>query len=115
MVVLFADKKVNFMCVTWNRLILLHGPPGSGKRVCGGYSMYLAWLGINIDLRSRALAQKLSIRLSKRFSHCQLVEINSHSLFSKWFSESGKLVGRMFDEILQMLADDDTFVVVLIG
>jgi hypothetical protein len=43
------------------------------------------------------------------------VEINSHSLFSKWFSESGKLVGRMFDEILQMLADEDTFVVVLIG
>ncbi|KAL0631558.1 hypothetical protein Q9L58_009582 [Maublancomyces gigas] len=62
----------------------------------------------------RALAQKLSIRLSKRFSHCQLVEINSHSLFSKWFSESGKLVGRMFEEIMQMLADEDTFVVVLI-
>lgn len=68
-----------------------------------------------LTCRSRALAQKLSIRLSKRFSHCQLVEINSHSLFSKWFSESGKLVGRMFEEIMQMLADEDTFVIVLIG
>lgn len=43
------------------------------------------------------------------------MEINSHSLFSKWFSESGKLVGRMFEEIMQMLADEDIFVVVLIG
>lgn len=64
---------------------------------------------------SRALAQKLSIRLSKKFSDFQLVEINSHSLFSKWFSESGKLVGKMFDDILQTLENDDTFVVVLIG
>jgi hypothetical protein len=44
-----------------------------------------------------------------------LVEINSHSLFSKWFSESGKLVGRMFEEIMQILENEDAFVVVLIG
>ena len=64
---------------------------------------------------SRALAQKLSIRLSKRFSDFQLVEIYSHNLFSKWFSESGKLVGKMFDDISHTLENDDTFVVVLIG
>ena len=27
-----------------------------------------------------------------RWSHCQLIEVNAHSLFSKWFSESGKQV-----------------------
>jgi hypothetical protein len=66
-------------------------------------------------MNSRALAQKLSIRLSKRFSDFQLIEINSHSLFSKWFSESGKLVGKMFDGIMQVLENEEAFVVVLIG
>jgi len=28
-----------------------------------------------------------------------LVEVNAHSLFSKWFSESGKLVSRLFSKI----------------
>ena len=37
----------------------------------------------------KALAHKLSIRLSERYTYGQLVEINSHSLFSKWFSEVG--------------------------
>lgn len=27
-----------------------------------------------------------------RYPQCQLIEVNAHSLFSKWFSESGKLV-----------------------
>jgi len=34
-----------------------------------------------------------------RFRKGHLIEINSHSLFSKWFSESGKLVMRLFDGI----------------
>ena len=42
------------------------------------------------------------------------MEINSHSLFSKWFSESGKLVQKMFDEIKKKVSVSRTFVCVLI-
>ena len=46
------------------------GPPGTGKTsLC------------------KALPQKRSILLSDRYRYGQLIEINSHSLFSKWFSE----------------------------
>jgi len=51
----------------------------------------------------------------ERFTHSKLVEINSHSLFSRWFSESGKLVGRLFASITELVEDEGTFVVVLIG
>jgi hypothetical protein len=43
------------------------------------------------------------------------VEINSHSLFSKWFSESGKLVMKMFQKIDEFMDDEDSLVCLLIG
>ncbi len=44
-----------------------------------------------------------------------MVEINAHSLASKYFSESGKLVQKMFESIERMLRSmEDTFVIVLI-
>ncbi|KAI0030229.1 P-loop containing nucleoside triphosphate hydrolase protein [Vararia minispora EC-137] len=94
---LFSDADVNFNVVSWNRVVLLHGPPGTGKTsLC------------------RALAQKLSIRLSHRYPQARLLEINSHSLFSRWFSESGKLVQRLFSSVMELVEDEDTFIVVLI-
>ena len=62
----------------------------------------------------RGLAQKLSIQLNAKFTHCQLVEINSHSLFSKWFSESGKLVQKMFDRVRDLAADRNALICILI-
>lgn len=95
--ILFSDAGVDFNVVSWNRVVLLHGPPGTGKTsLC------------------RALAQKLSIRLSHKYNHARLLEINAHSLFSKWFSESGKLVQSLFGSVMEMIEEGDRFVVVLI-
>ncbi|XP_029897597.1 pachytene checkpoint protein 2 homolog isoform X3 [Aquila chrysaetos chrysaetos] len=94
---LFSDKNVDSNLISWNRVVLLHGPPGTGKTsLC------------------KALAQKLTIRLSYRYRYGQLIEINSHSLFSKWFSESGKLVTKMFQKIQELIDDRDALVFVLI-
>ncbi|EGF98129.1 uncharacterized protein MELLADRAFT_96142 [Melampsora larici-populina 98AG31] len=95
--IIFAERNVNQALIAWHRLILLHGPPGTGKTsLC------------------RSLSQKISIRLSYLYQKTELIEINSHSLFSKWFSESGKLVQSLFLKISEMLEDDDMFVIVLI-
>lgn len=94
---LFTDRRVNPNIIAWNRVVLFHGPPGTGKSsLC------------------KALSQKLSIRLSDRFPHAHLLEINAHSLFSKWFSESGKLVTKLFQYIQELVDDPDALVCVLI-
>lgn len=93
----FADHGVDSNIISWNRVVLLHGPPGTGKTsLC------------------KALAQKLSIRLGHRYAYGQLIEINSHSLFSKWFSESGKLVQQLFTRLQEMVEDRSALVCVLI-
>ncbi len=80
------------------RMVLLHGPPGTGKTsLCKG------------------LAQKLAILHNDRYSDPKFVEINAHSLFSKWFSESGKLVQKLFAQVTDLCDDDEALVVVLIG
>ncbi|KAJ5078626.1 intein-containing pachytene checkpoint protein precursor [Anaeramoeba ignava] len=62
----------------------------------------------------RALSQKLSIKFSNKYAFCQLIEINTHSLFSKWFSESGKLVMKLFKKIRELIEDQGSFVFLLI-
>ena len=97
-IVTFASRQISSTNLPWNRLVLLYGPSGTGKTsLC------------------RALAQKLSIRLGTQYPHSKLIEIDSHSLFSKYFSESGKLVGKMFELVESILdAEEDTFICVLI-
>ncbi|ODM15338.1 hypothetical protein SI65_09279 [Aspergillus cristatus] len=94
----FSTRKPNKWSINWNRLVLLWGPPGTGKTsLC------------------RGLAQKLAIRLGKHYPQSKLVEINAHSLGSKFFGESGKLVGRLFESIASSLEEEeDTFFCVFI-
>lgn len=41
------------------------------------------------------------------------MEINSHGLFSKWFSESGKLVVKMFQKIQELIDDPEALICIL--
>lgn len=67
---IFSQYNVNTNVISWNRVILLYGPPGTGKTsLCKG------------------LSQKLAIRLKKNYKMAEFIEINSHSLFSKYYSE----------------------------
>lgn len=93
----FSDARIDSDIISWNRMILIYGPPGTGKTtIC------------------KALAQKMYIRNSDKFSSGILLEVNSHSLFSKWFSESGKLVMKLFNHINEIAEDEECLVVVLI-
>lgn len=93
----FSESFIDFNIISWNKMILLYGPPGTGKTsICKG------------------LAQKVYIRNNKHYSNGLLFEINCHSLFSKWFSESGKLVMKLFTHIGEIAEDPKCLIVLLI-
>ncbi|AMD20819.1 HDR077Cp [Eremothecium sinecaudum] len=90
-----------------NRLILIHGPPGTGKTtVC------------------KALCHKLAIRQNAGiFSNkvtaapAILIELSCSKVFSRWFGESSKNLDTLFKDIeslLQVTCANDQFVCLLI-
>lgn len=97
---LFAKKKIDTNLINYNRLILFYGPPGTGKTsLC------------------KALANKVAIRLSNIFATGLLIELNTHTLFSKFFSESGKKVTKLFKKVRKIINDhneNDIFICLLI-
>lgn len=52
-------------------------------------------------------------RACRRYKVGHLIEVNAHSLFSKWFSESGKLVTKLFTKIMEFVEESDELVFVL--
>lgn len=95
--IMFSDHDVNQTIVACNKIILLYGPPGTGKTtLCHG------------------LAQKLAIRYNHLYESAILLEVNTHSLFSKWFAESGKMVKKLFDRVNEIADDEKTLVFLLI-
>ena len=56
----------------------------------------------------------LAVQYRRPYPSGVLLEINAHSLFSKWFSESGKLIGRLFGKIQEVVEDEESLVFVLI-
>jgi hypothetical protein len=97
MVGMMGKQGLNLATFNWNKICLLHGPPGSGKSTL-----------------CRALAQKLSIRLGDTFPKATLVEINANAMLSKYFGESGKLIESTFDKVQSLARDRAKFVVVVI-
>jgi hypothetical protein len=71
--ILFTEKQVNDKLITWNRVVLTHGPPGTGLPFelvflfqCPLYDRVRFSFQGKTSL-CKALAQKIAIRFSHRY------------------------------------------------
>jgi SpoVK/Ycf46/Vps4 family AAA+-type ATPase len=94
---LTTENKINPHFVYFNRLILLHGPSGTGKTTL-----------------SRVIAQALSTHLRRNFPNFLLWELSAASMFSSWFGESATIIDATFEAAFKAASDPHTFICVMI-
>ena len=87
--------------VFWKKVIIQKTNPGLLTR-----ALAICNFMMNNFIKSRELTFCLSF-IFDRFTHGQLIEINSHSLFSKWFSEVRDYTilffGQLFTRFLEQI------------
>eukprot|EP00924_Labyrinthula_sp_SR-Ha-C_P007600 snap_masked-scaffold_42-processed-gene-1.19-mRNA-1 protein AED:0.16 eAED:0.20 QI:0/0/0/0.66/1/1/3/0/434 len=106
---LFSQKKVDQNAVSWNNMVLLHGPPGTAKTsLCKAFAHHLSKA-----LCSYTFCPEAEFK-ENQYTKAKFLEINSHSLFSKWFSESGKLVTKLFQYVRELCQNKSTLVCLLV-
>lgn len=96
-----AKAGVDPNLILTHKMILLHSVPGCGKT---SVAMALAQ-ELSVDMSPTAEEQSGEEGLNVIRNSAILVTINAHALFSKWFSESGKIVTKMFSSISDEASD----------
>ncbi|OBT59051.1 hypothetical protein VE04_01024 [Pseudogymnoascus sp. 24MN13] len=82
---------------TVNRLVLLSGPPGTGKTSL-----------------SIGLAQKLAIRLNKTFGDAILLQLNAATLLSQYFGQSAVKIHSIFEALASQSSENPKTLIVLL-
>lgn len=94
----FHNSNVNNKIISYNRLILFYGEPGSGKTSL-----------------ARSFSQKLSIKCIGNYKCYKLIEINSNFLLSEYYSQSSKLLTIAFQRFKELSIENaNIFYIILI-